>query len=90
MEMQSRPSRPITMLCHLATNPVSGVLLMLRNAISLSLLSISVSTARADDAEDKAVRYVVESGGTIKCDEAVNGKPVVEVKLNDLKAIHHA
>ena len=39
------------------------------------------SSARADDAEDKAVAFVEKLGGTVVRDEKAPGKPVVTVNL---------
>ncbi len=47
-------------------------------AVALVLLA---STARADEAEDKAVKLVEKLGGRVTRDEKAPGKPVVEVFL---------
>lgn len=48
------------------------------------LLAVSC-VARADDAEDKAVKFVEKLGGLVKRDEKLSGKPVVTVSLNSAK-----
>lgn len=43
------------------------------------------SSARADDAEDKAVALVEKLGGTVSRDQKAPGKPVVAVDLSGRK-----
>jgi hypothetical protein len=45
----------------------------------------AVSTARADEAEDKAVEFVKKLGGRITRDDKAEGKPVIKVELGDTK-----
>jgi hypothetical protein len=42
---------------------------------------VAGSVCRADDAEDKAVKFVEKLGGTVTRDEKSLGKPVVVVNL---------
>lgn len=61
---------------------------MFRLLAAVVLLGSAVAfatPARADDAEDKAVAFVVKLGGKITRDDKKPGKPVVEVNLSDTK-----
>jgi hypothetical protein len=51
-------------------------------ALAVSGLCLG-SSARADEAEDKAVAFVKEHGGTVGRDDKAPGKPVVKVGLRD-------
>src|SRR5678816_1311944 len=49
------------------------------------LVLTSPTVGRADDAEDKAVKFVEKLGGQVVRDEKLPGKPVSEVHLNGTK-----
>jgi internalin A len=51
-------------------------------ALAVSGLCLG-SSARADDAEDKAATLVEKLGGKVTRDEKAPGKPVVTVRFND-------
>ena len=49
---------------------------------ALAVSGLYMGSARADDAEDKAVAFVEKLGGKVTRDEKVPGKPVVTVSLH--------
>lgn len=54
---------------------------MFRIATALLVACLASNGARADEAEDKAVKVVKDAGGTVTRDMKRPGQPVVEVKL---------
>ena len=58
---------------------------MRRSALLQALLLFSLSVARADEAEGKAVALVKKLGGAVMRDEKKPGKPVVHVDLSRTK-----
>ena len=49
------------------------------------MVLFSLSVARADEAEDKAVAFIKKLGGAVMRDEKKPGKPVVHVDLSRTK-----
>src|SRR5262245_17073757 len=54
---------------------------------AVACVMLSTDPARADEAEDKAVAIVEKLGGQVVRDEKRPGKPVVEVRLDDLPGV---
>jgi hypothetical protein len=55
------------------------------SAVVLLLIAGSITPARADDAEDKAVTLVMKLGGKYTRNEKLPGRPVIKVDLEGIR-----
>lgn len=53
--------------------------------IAIAVLVLCPLVARADDAEEKAVKFIFSVGGSVERDEKADGRPVIVVKLKGSK-----
>jgi hypothetical protein len=68
--------------------PLFSRIIQRKRCLALSLFLLGITLARADEAEDKAAKYITDLGGKVVRDENAADKPVIKFdvtyqKFND-------